>query len=103
MLSGGPGGGCVARKGLHVRTVTKVLIYFSSQYRGVFLFYLQHVDLPTSRASKAELGARKIYTMQAKTEREARGKGHLQLRRPRRTLGKSREHATLQYHVLYLR
>ena len=28
------------------------------------------VDLPTSRASKAELGARKIYTMQAKTERE---------------------------------
>ena len=33
------------------------------------------VDLPTSRASKAELGARKIYTMQATTEREATGRG----------------------------
>ena len=32
------------------------------------------LDLPTIRASKAELGARKIYTMQAKTEREARGR-----------------------------
>ena len=61
------------------------------------------LDLPTSRASKAELGARKIYTMQAKTEREARGKGskarpslrgHLQLRRPRRTLGKCRGERT---------
>ena len=31
--------------------------------------------LATSRASKAELGARKIYTMQAKTERNARGRG----------------------------
>ena len=29
------------------------------------------LDLPTSRASKAELGARKIYTMETKTEREA--------------------------------
>ena len=38
------------------------------------------MDLPASRASKAEL---KIYSMQAKTERDA------QLRRPRRTLGKS--------------
>ena len=33
---------------------------------------LLHVDLPTRRASKAELGARKIYTMQATTEREER-------------------------------
>ena len=33
------------------------------------------VELPTSRASNAELGARKIYTMQAKTEREARNGG----------------------------
>ena len=31
------------------------------------------IDLPTSRASKAELGARKVHTMRAKTEREARG------------------------------
>ena len=33
------------------------------------------LDLPTSRALKAELGARKMYTMEAKTEQEARGKG----------------------------
>ena len=36
---------------------------------------MSKVDLPTSRASKAELGGRKIYTMRAKTEREARGRG----------------------------
>ena len=48
---------------------------------------MQTLALPTSGASKAELGARKITTMQAKTEREARGRG--QLRRLRRTLGKS--------------
>ena len=33
------------------------------------------LDLPTSRASKVELGARKIYTMQGKTERETWGRG----------------------------
>ena len=36
------------------------------------VFSVFTLDLPTSRASKVELGARKIYTMQAKTEREAR-------------------------------
>ena len=40
-----------------------------------FSLILGKVDLPTSRVSIAELGARKIYTTQAKPELEARGRG----------------------------
>ena len=63
----------------------------------LFVSFARHLDLPTSRASKAELGERKVYTMQAKTEREARGRGHLQLRRPRRPFGKSTRHDTAKH------
>ena len=42
----------------------------------VFVRFFGHdLDLPTSRASKAELGGRKIYTIQEKTGREATGSG----------------------------
>ena len=63
----------------------------------LFVSFARDLDLPTSRGSKAELRERKIYTMQAKTEREARGRGHLQLRRPRRPLGKSTRHDTAKH------
>ena len=56
-------------------------------YKSISDYFQHAIDLPTSRASKAELEARKMYMI-----RERKPRGHLQLRRPRTTLGKS-EHA----------
>ena len=38
---------------------------------NIYYYYYLPQDLPTSRALKAELGARKRYTMRAKTERRS--------------------------------
>ena len=55
------------------------------------------VDLPTSRASKAELGAKKIYTMQEKTEGEARSMGHLQAEKAAKDFGKVYKSCRITY------